>query len=460
MISLRNRLVLVYASFICAAVVCLGLIINQFAEKLFAGFVTENIRMVSSHIALSMADLYNPMADSFDVPTVESMGMYFVHEGYIITVEDTAGNVVWDARSCDMEQCAAVIQDIGERMKNRYGLSGSFQGAKYPMQYRGREIGSVIIETYGPFFYSEAEAGFLRALNQFLVGAGVVFVFLSMVVSVFLATALSRPILRAAQAATHIAGGNLTVRVPETRGTRELHELSRSVNGLAEALEQGERWQKQLSSDIAHELRTPLTCLQGNLEAMIDGVWEPTTERLRSCYEEIIRLNKLVENLSQLSILERDTLILHRTEFDLKKLLTAAADHFTQAVREKGLSLNLELPASPIPVFADYDRLMQVFINLLSNAVKYTDSGGVTLSADSGDAGHYTVTVADTGAGIGEAELPRIFDRFYRADTSRTRSTGGSGIGLSIAAAIVSAHGGRITAASEAGKGSRFIVTG
>ena len=145
MISLRNRLVLVYASFICAAVVCLGLIINRFAEKLFAGFVTENIRMVSSHIALSMADLYNPMADSFDVPTVESMGMYFVHEGYIITVEDTAGNVVWDARSCDMEQCAAVIQDIGERMKNRYGLSGSFQGAKYPMQYRGREIGSVII---------------------------------------------------------------------------------------------------------------------------------------------------------------------------------------------------------------------------------------------------------------------------------------------------------------------------
>ncbi|GHT79782.1 sensor histidine kinase [Spirochaetia bacterium] len=458
MMSLRNRLVLVYASFICAAVLLLGIVINRFAGTLFSSFVAENINVVSGHIATSMEDLYNPMSGDFDVPAVEALGMYFVHEGYIISVEDEAGQTIWDARSCDMGQCSAVIDDIARRMESGYGLSGGFKRARYPMQYRDRNIGLVNIETYGPFFYSESEADFLRTLNRFLIFAGIVFVLLSMVVSVLLATALSRPILKAAEAAKHIAGGNLGVRVSDRHGTAELHELSRSVNELAGALEKGERWQKRLSADIAHELRTPLTCLQGNMEAMIDGVWEPTAERLASCHEEIRRLTKLVEDLSSLSILERDTLILHRTGFDLAKLLTVAADHFTQAVREKGIVLHLEPGDSPLPVSGDYDRLMQVFINVISNAVKYTDTGSVTISVEQGEDRHYAVTVADTGIGIAAAELPHIFDRFYRTDESRNRLSGGSGIGLSIALAIAEAHGGTIQAASEAGKGSVFTV--
>jgi signal transduction histidine kinase len=423
--------------------------------------------------------------------------MYFVHEGYIVSVEDTTATVLWDARSCDMGQCTAVIGDIAHRMEAGYRLEGGFQSRQYPMRYGNREIGAVNIETYGPFFYSEGEAEFLRTLNRFLIAAGIVFVLLSMVVSVFLATALSRPILKAAEAATRIAGGDLAVRVSDRHGTQELYELSRSVNELAAALENGERWQKRLSSDIAHELRTPLTCLQGNIEAMIDGVWEPTAERLSSCYEEIRRLTKLVEYLSQLSILERDTLILHRTTFDLSKLLAAAVDQFTQAARGKGLELRLEPAAAPLSIYADYDRLMQVFINLLSNAVKYTDRGSVTVEVarlagtklpavagtpGAGDRGFisgggqpeaagigsdtapgsiaaaYAVTVTDTGIGIGAEALPRVFDRFYRADDSRSRGTGGAGIGLSIAAAIAEAHGGRISAESEPGKGSRFTV--
>ncbi|GHV88203.1 sensor histidine kinase [Spirochaetia bacterium] len=472
MMSLRNHLVLVYASFICAAVLLLGVVINRFAGTLFSSFVARNITVVSGHIVSSMEERYNPMAGVFDVPAVEALGMYFVHEGYIVSVEDAEGETVWDARSCDMGQCSAVIADIARRMERDYGLSGGFTRTQYPMRYRDRDIGLVNIETYGPFFYSESEADFLRTLNRFLLCAGIVFVLLSMVVSVLLATALSRPILNAAEAAKHIAEGDLSVRVSDRHGTAELCELSRSVNELACALEKGERWQKRLSADIAHELRTPLTCLQGNMEAMIDGVWEPTASRLASCHEEIRRLTKLVEDLSSLSILERDTLVLHRAEFDLSKLLTAAADHFTQAVREKGLELRVESGPSPLPVSGDYDRLMQVFINVISNAVKYTDVGSITVRAErlAGSVGteqgakgvredrHYAVTVADTGIGISAAELPHIFDRFYRTDESRNRLSGGSGIGLSIALAIAEAHGGTIQAASEAGKGSVFTV--
>jgi signal transduction histidine kinase len=478
MMSLRNRMVLVYALFISGSVLGLGLIINHFAEHLFSAFVSDNIESESGNIVNAMQELYDPDIGGFDLMTLEAMGMYFVHKGYIVSVEDMEGGVVWDARSCDMQECASVINEIATRMEQDFRLDGAFQKNHYLLEYQGSGVGWVNIETYGPFFYSEGESGFLRTLNRFLLGAGIVFTLLSMVVSAVLSTALSRPILKAADAAKQIAGGKLSARIADRYAVRELHELSRSVNELADALEKGERWQKRMTADIAHELRTPLTCLQGNMEAMLDGVWEPTAERLASCYEEIKRLTNLVEDLGQLSILERESLILHRTRFDLAKLLSAAAERFLPAAREKGIAIRLDLAAAPLPLYADYDRLMQVFINLLSNAVKYTDQGSVTVRAapepppaDEAAAGaapsppgvpQYRVTLSDTGIGIPPEALPRIFDRFYRSDQSRSRGSGGAGIGLSIAAAIITAHGGRISAAANesAGKaaGSTFTV--
>jgi signal transduction histidine kinase len=370
-----------------------------------------------------------------------------------------------------MEQCAMVIDEIQTRMEGEFRMDGGLRLEEYPLSYEGAPIGKLSIETYGPFFYSPGESGFLKALNRFLLAAGTVFAILSIVVSVFLSTGISLPILKAAETARRIAGGDLTVRIPEQYKTRELRELSQSVNELAAALENGERWQRRLSSDIAHELRTPLTCLQGNIEAMIDGVWEPTAERLGSCHEEILRLHKLVEDLNVLSIVERDTLILHKTEFDLAALLSAAVERFVPLAREKGIEIRTELIGSAdssghanksggpeaLPVYADYDRLMQVFINLLSNAVKYTEAGSITIRGLA-SGGRCEVTVADTGYGIEADELPHIFERFYRSDKSRSRGTGGAGIGLSIAAAIVAAHNGTIGAESVPGEGSRFRV--
>jgi signal transduction histidine kinase len=219
----------------------------------------------------------------------------------------------------------------------------------------------------------------------------------------------------------------------------------------------------QLTSDVAHELRTPLTCLQGNLEALIDGVWEPTAERLMSCHEETRRLTKLVEDLSALTRIEWQGIPLNRCDFDLSDLLRLVAGSFESAAAEKGIAISYEkLP--PLPVRADYDRVKQVFFNILSNAVKYTDKGGVVLRGrrlDRLSHPDYTqrceVTVADTGIGIPSEDLPHIFERFYRTDKSRSRATGGSGVGLTIAAAIVQAHGGTVRAESGDG-GSIFTV--
>jgi signal transduction histidine kinase len=458
-ISLKNRLTLTYALFISLSLLVLTLIVNQITRQIFTALIKENISEKSGEIVRVMGEQYNPYSRDFDTLTVEAMGMYFVHEGYIVTVEDDAGNPVWDARACDMQQCAEVINIIAERMERDFSIKGAFQNRQYPIDYSGRSIGSVTIETYGPFFYSETETRFLSSMNRLFLVAGFIFILLSIIVSILLATSLARPILKAGEAARQIARvhargnrENLKIRLPENYKTRELEDLSRSINELAGELEEGERRQKQLTLDIAHELRTPLTCLQGNIEAMLDGVWKPDREHLASCHEEVLRLAALVQDLNTLTNLEWENIKLSRTDFDLAKLLFITAEQFKTTAREKGIAISLNLPLSPIN--ADYDRLKQVFINLLSNAVKYTDSGTIDISLEKTESSspgrqNYRVSVADSGIGIAAEDLPHVFERFYRSDKSRNRGTGGAGIGLAIAAAIVAAHGGSISVESN-----------
>jgi signal transduction histidine kinase len=379
----------------------------------------------------------------------------------LISLKDKQGELIWSAREMDMQQCTMIIDEIAARMESQYQVKGDFQINQYNLTSSGFIVGQVYIETYGPFFYSENEVGFLNRLNQFLAFSGIVFIILSIVISICIATAIAKPVLQSTKAARQIAGGNFSTRIADqqsgritgTFAVRELHDLSHSVNDLASALENGEQWQKRLTSDIAHELRTPLTALQGNIEAMLDGVWKPTKTHLASCHEEIRRLHKLVEDLNQLSILERENLVLHKTDFDLAELLRSLMQQFLPAACEKGIELVSDIQESPI--HADYDRLMQVFVNLISNAVKYTDAGSITIavkpagktSGELRENRHYEVTITDTGIGIPEDALPHIFERFYRSDKSRNRNTGGAGIGLTIASAIVEAHGGTISAA-------------
>ncbi|MDR3248675.1 MAG: HAMP domain-containing protein [Treponema sp.] len=463
LVKIRDYIAGAYALFIALAVLLLGIIVNLFAEKLFSEYVKVNIQNANNEIVRSFTEQYNPFTRDFNLDGINTIGMHYLHQGYLISLDNTTGENIWNVHDTDMQQCAIVIDEISSRMENEYRLDGSFQNNEYTISGSQGPIGTVNIETYGPFFYQENEAAFLRTLNKFLVMAGVGFVLLSIGASIWIACPLTKPILQAKEAARRIAGGDFSIRVPETSAARELHELARSVNELAGALENGEKWQKRLSSDIAHELRTPLTSLQGNIEAMLDGVWEPTAERLTSCHEEILRLHKLVEDLSLLSILERDNLVLHRTDFDLAKLIDQAIEQFLPLAREKHIELVADLKP-PLQIYADYDRLMQVLVNLLSNAVKYTDAGSITVEARPVD-GLWEITVADTGIGIPQEALPHVFERFYRSDASRSRGTGGAGIGLSIVAAIAEAHGGKAVAESPnkkspgGNRGSIFRIT-
>jgi signal transduction histidine kinase len=474
-IRLHNRIALTCTLFTGAALGILALAMNLFTGAAFNTLVKENIGERNREIVRSIGELYDPLSRSFDSLAVEAIGMYFVHEGYIVTVEDGRGEPVWDARSCDMRQCADVINDISSRMERDFGLDGAIQQQSYPVYYSGMTVGTVRVETYSPFFYSETETQFLVSMNRLFLIAGLVLALVSAAVSLPLSRSIARPILKAGEAARRIAqvhrghggkaGGGVAVRIDERYRTWELRELSRSINELAAELEEGERRQKQLSADIAHELRTPLTCLRGSIEAMIDGVYRPDRERLESCHEEIMLLTRLVEDLHTLTGLEWETIELTPTTFDLAKLIQTTAEQFRAAANEKGIVLRLDLVESPVT--ADYERLKQVFVNLLSNAVKYTERGSITIGIGKAGGG-WDITVADTGIGIAEDDMPHVFERFYRADKSRARArtrtrgrdAGGTGIGLAITAAIVAAHGGTISVERGSGENGERGGTG
>jgi signal transduction histidine kinase len=453
MINLRKRLGLTYTLFISLSLALLALVINKYSSYLFSELAKDNIKKRSEEIVRGVSDLYNPLQGGFDTVSLEVLGMYFTHEGYIITVKDSEG-LVWDAFSCDMQQCIMVIQDIETRMENNFNLKGMLQKESYPLMFHGKQIASIDIASYGPFFYSASESVFLSSLNRLLVISAGVFILLSIVLSLVLAAAIAKPVRAASAAAKRIAGGNLDLRLSANYHTAELFELSESLNTMAAELQEAERRQKQLTQDVSHELRTPIACLQGSIEAMIDGVWEPTAERLASCHEEIKRLAKLVEDLNTLTNLEWQNITLNKTEFDIAALMNVCVPPFIPAAKEK--SLDIICRAEPALLHADYDRLKQVFFNLLSNAVKYTDTGSITLSGHK-KAASYEISVTDTGIGIAEDDRARIFERFYRTDKSRNRGSGGSGIGLTIAAAIVKAHGGTMTCESG-GTGTVFRV--
>jgi two-component system, OmpR family, sensor histidine kinase BaeS len=279
----------------------------------------------------------------------------------------------------------------------------------------------------------------------------------ALIIGALTAKRISTPIARVISTAQQIADGNYQIKDYLPNNIKEINQLNAAITDLAKDLKKQESLRKQLTADVAHELRTPLATLQSHLEAMIDGIWEMDRGRLKGCHEEILRISRLVKDLEKLTKFESDQRILHPMEFDLMELFRQLQVNFETEARNKRVQLIVD--SGPLPIWADKDKISQVLINLIANSLKYTPSGGyIHLKAETADAG-IMFSVKDSGCGFAPEDRPYIFERFYRADKSRNRMTGGSGIGLTIVKAIVEAHGGMIEVKSELGKGTEFVIT-
>jgi two-component system sensor histidine kinase BaeS len=269
---------------------------------------------------------------------------------------------------------------------------------------------------------------------------------------------IATPLAAIMAAADRVAERDLSVRVPE-QGPGDFGRLAKSFNRMTEELERADRQRRNLTADVAHELRTPLHIIQGNLEGILDGVYEPTSEHINTTLDETRTLARLVDDLRTLSLAEAGQLPLMWEPVDMAELLADVSTSFSGQAEAAGIDLRVETAGGLPTITGDVGRLDQVLSNLMANALRYTPAGGVvTLQAQPADGG-VRIIVSDTGEGIPIKDLPYIFDRFWRGDRSRSHAGGaGSGLGLAIARQLVQAHGGRIGVESEPGQGTVFTI--
>lgn len=305
---------------------------------------------------------------------------------------------------------------------------------------------------------NQADRQFLSAVNRSVLLGALAASIAAVVVTLALSGRITEPVARLTAAARSMANGDLGVRVP-VRDEDEIGQLGHAFNAMASSLSRQEELRRNMVSDIAHELRTPLTNLRGYLEAARDGLLPVDNALVDNLYEETMLLQRLVADLQELAQADAGQLDLQRQEMAVGPVVERAVGMLRPQADAKGLALSSEMAPDLPAVFADPERIGQVIRNLLNNAVAHTPPGG-SIKVCAAPADHMVqVSVCDTGEGIGPEDLPFVFDRFYRADKSRARMTGGAGLGLAIVKQLVQSHGGSVSVQSELGKGSTFTFT-
>jgi signal transduction histidine kinase len=291
---------------------------------------------------------------------------------------------------------------------------------------------------------------FIDAVFKYVI---VSILFVGLIISYFIAKSITKPLSKVCTTAHDIRLGQLNARAPIRTNTRELIELSEAINYLADTLEKEDTLRKQVTSDMAHEIRTPLSAIRNFFEAFMDGIYETTEENLGRCHQEIVRLSELVDRLNDIASIEAMTVNITKSTFDLSKEVNDIVDWFRHEFDKKDIHMTCYVPYV-IMVSMDINQLKQILTNLLTNALRYTDPGGHVELSVLEELESVIIQVKDNGIGIEEKDLAFIFERFYRADKSRNRATGGLGVGLTIVQKLVKSYGGYIDVQSAINEGT------
>jgi signal transduction histidine kinase len=327
-----------------------------------------------------------------------------------------------------------------------------------PVEVEGRVVGTLVVSNAWTGTLGQVEEDFLRQVNRALIWGGIGAVAVALALGTLLAWRITTPVRRLTQAAERLATGDLSSRVAEGAGD-EIGRLAATFNQMAANLDRADELRRRMTADVAHELRTPLSIIRGQVEAIQDGIFPPDAEHLAPIHDEVLLLNRLVEDLRTLALAEAGQLQLHKAEVEVGALVSRVVDRFGPLAADRSVALEVE--ASPgLAALLDVDRIDQVLNNLLANALRHTPAGGrVTVTVAARTDEELLVEVSDSGPGIPPEELPHVFDRFWRGEGARTGDRGGAGLGLAIARQLVEAHGGRIWVQSELETGTSVTFT-
>lgn len=494
--KLSTQLAAGFGILVFITIFLISLSANVLIRHQFEKNISERQNSFSEELAEALALQYHAGTGEWNLDYIHGFGMYALKDGYIIKVYDRENHIIWDAENHDMTACHQMMQEISARMQEkRPDLNGRFLTHRYELKQSGQDadrsteytvdgedrgireiknrgisrefnqgeehenetIGYLDVSYYSPYYFDENDFKFLDSMNQILFLVGISSMAAAVAAGVLLARRLSVPIAKMTEITEKISEGNYAIRFESDVHTRELAQLSTAVNQMAERLETQETLRRRLTSDVAHELRTPIANISSYLEAILEGVWEPTPERLENCYGELERISDLIGDLEKLRQIESEKMNLEKENVDLLELCRSVQAAFEPELEKKHLRCTVS--GENAVVIGDQKRLHQAIFNLVSNAVKYSDPGGkIEIRVGWDEEDHVVAEVKDHGIGIPEKDLPLIFERFYRTDRSRNRKTGGAGIGLAITKAIVHAHGGNILAESRENFGSTFKI--
>ncbi len=441
---LSLRLVLAFVTVATVAVGTAALVVGLTTTSRFERFATDVRHDEAAHTAERLVAAYERTGDLRQAtrevfPRGSSRGLP-------LAVVDADGNLVWGTGG----------------IRSRLAIAA---WPATPLEAAGEQIGQLHmpralapggIPPDGPDARGDLERTFVReTVRSLLIGLAIA-LGVALLVGVAMAAGITRPLRRLTAAARDVAAGDLRAR-SGLAGRDELATVGAAFDDMAAGLQAQEAARRNLFADIAHELRTPVTVIEGNLQAMLDGVYDRSDETLRSTLDRAEGLHRLVEDIRDLSLADVGKLDLSVERVALGRVLEDAASGMQSQAQAKGLSL--ESTASPAEALADEARLRQVLANLLDNAVRHTPSGGsIAIGSGTQDDGSGWIEVRDTGEGIPAEDLPHIFDRFYRGTDASGRKTRGSGLGLAIARALIEAMNGSLHATSTPGEGSTFRI--
>lgn len=436
--SLRFRLIISFIAVILVTIGSISIFVNQRALSELRRFEESREQILTERMVFELSRYYLWHGDWEGIqPFVGQVASLY---GQRIVLTDARGKVIADSEA-DL---------LGEQYQPE--SSGSVISPKWS----GRTLGTLYISPRlptDPISLMRLSAPIIR----YTIWGGLIAAGIALAITFFLSKRISDPVRKLTLATRHLGKGDLSQRV-HIKDRSEVGELAQAFNSMAEDLEHDKQVQQNMIADVAHEIRTPLSNITGYLEAIRDGVIEPDRNIIRSLSEEAFLLSRLVEDLQELSLAEVGELKLARRYEDVAKIVMEVMVSVMGKAEEKGVIVLKNISQNLPEAYIDPHRISQVLRNLLENAIAHTRKGDEIIVDVSQKDDRVEISVSDTGEGILPDELPRIFERFYRVDKSRTRATGGSGLGLTIARRLVEAHGGWIRAESEPGKGSRFYL--
>ncbi|MCM1989916.1 sensor histidine kinase [Oceanirhabdus seepicola] len=452
-ISIKKYWIFINSIMIIAAIGLTVFISNAYLKSKFKDYMIMNSDKEVRSIIEEVEMQYEGNG-GWNKEYLKSIALRSLSDGYIITIKQDCGKVIWDTESYDEGQCKIILDDIERDMQGVFkDRDASYKKETYPVNIEGKNVGLVEIGRVGNFSYGQNELWFFKSLNSALLGIGIFLLFILGSIVYYLSVKISNSIKEVTNAAERVAEGEFNTQITTESNIVEIETLRNSINNMAYSLKEQGEVQKRITADAAHELRSPLATLQSHIEAMIDGVWEPSVKRLDVCHKEIMRLKRLVEDLWRLSKYESQNIVINKKKTNISELVRDIKNVY---VLDDNNNQVWDIEEDIYSV-VDKDKLHQAIVNILQNAHKYGEEGEIQISLKRRD-GYFELSFIDQGPGIDEEDLPYIFNRFYRGDKTRERSKGGAGIGLTIAKKCVEVNEGEIVVNSKKNNGSEFII--